>query len=266
MLKKRLLTYIVLVALILVWVIYSPMPVFNFFLTVLLILAVWEWTRLIGLINNWQRWGYLILLLGINFSIYLGQIFTLNVIYLALVCWFFILFAIVFYPKGLRLWANSVTLAVLGIIILISFWLSLALLRNTEKGTMLTLYLLFLVCTADTVAYLIGKLWGKHKLAKEISPGKTIQGAIGGLIGAIAASVIGGFVFSITGWQWFSWVSFAIFVALISICGDLFISMLKRQQGLKDSGKLLPGHGGVLDRLDSLLSAAPLFLIVYAML
>lgn len=266
MFKKRLLTYIILATLVILWVVYTSAHVFNLILAALLIMAGWEWTRLMNFKNDWLRCIYLILILGVNFSIYLGQAFALDFICLALVCWFFIFFAIVFYPKGVRLWANNTVLSILGIIILVSFWLALTLLRSKDDGVLLILYLFFLVSMADTGAYLIGKLWGKHKLAAKVSPGKTIEGVIGGLIGVAAASIIAGLVFSINGWQWVAWLLIAFCTVSVSICGDLFISMLKRQQGLKDSGKLLPGHGGVLDRFDSLLSAAPFFLIVYATL
>ena len=266
MFKKRLFTYIILVALALLWVVYTSPQVFNLILTILFIVSVWEWTRLMGFKNAWQRWVYLILMLGINFFIYFGQVFTLDFIGLALVCWFFIFFAIVFYPKGVNFWTNNAVLSILGIIILVSFWLALALLKSKENGSLLTLYLIGLVSIADTGAYLIGKLYGQHRLAVKISPGKTIEGIIGGLISAAVISIIAGFVFSINGWQWVPWITIAFLTVLVSVCGDLFISMLKRQRGLKDSGKLLPGHGGILDRLDSLLSAAPFFLIVYAIL
>lgn len=122
-------------------------------------------------------------------------------------------------------------------------------------------YLLCLVWAADTGAYFVGKYFGRHKLAPQISPNKTKEGVLGAFLSVIGFSWFGGYFISAT-WQMLLWLS--LWVGLFAIVGDLFESALKRSVGLKDSGVLFPGHGGVLDRLDSLFAALPVFTFLVA--
>jgi phosphatidate cytidylyltransferase len=123
-------------------------------------------------------------------------------------------------------------------------------------GPLEVLLVLVLVWIADTAAYFAGRAWGRRKLAPAISPGKTWEGAAGGLIGALAYAIIGGFWIQEIAWTPF--LAAAALLAMVSIVGDLFESAAKRQAGVKDSGSLLPGHGGILDRIDSATAALPL--------
>jgi phosphatidate cytidylyltransferase len=118
------------------------------------------------------------------------------------------------------------------------------------------LLVLVLVWIADTAAYFVGRRWGRRKLAPSISPGKSWEGAAGGLIGALAYAIICGFF--IEGLAWAPYLAAAAVLAMVSIVGDLFESAAKRQAGVKDSGTLLPGHGGILDRIDSATAVLPL--------
>ena len=121
------------------------------------------------------------------------------------------------------------------------------------------MYFLILIWVADISAYFAGKKWGTTKLAPEISPGKTVAGMYGalisGLVCAVVLSLIYGFQLMIAA----DFVLLSVLTVLISIYGDLFVSVVKRQRGVKDSGSLLPGHGGVLDRIDSMIAAIPFF-------
>jgi phosphatidate cytidylyltransferase len=131
------------------------------------------------------------------------------------------------------------------------------LIRNWQNGAIWTFFLLAVVFSGDTVAYYVGKAVGSHKLCPEISPGKTVEGAMGGL----AASLLAGCLFKIYALTELSWpvcVGLALLLGVIGQIGDLVESMLKRSVEIKDSGSLLPGHGGVLDRIDGLLFAAPI--------
>ena len=120
-------------------------------------------------------------------------------------------------------------------------------------------FLLIIWC-ADTFALFAGKAFGRHKLAPSISPGKTIEGVVGGAIAAVLVALIFAFVFlPFSQTEIMAWSALAFFAALISVVGDLFESRAKRRAGAKDSGRLLPGHGGVLDRVDGLIAAAPFF-------
>jgi len=126
------------------------------------------------------------------------------------------------------------------------------------NGRLLLLYLLVLIAAADVGAYFGGRTFGKRKLAPHVSPGKTWEGLAAGMLAAATIGVIGALLFEVPFW---TWLFLCELVALVSVVGDLTESMFKRQAGLKDSGNLLPGHGGVLDRIDSLTAAAPTFLL-----
>lgn len=137
--------------------------------------------------------------------------------------------------------------------VLISY---LTLIRNSPEGIFWIFFLLLLVAAADTGAYYIGTWFGKHKLCPSVSPGKTVEGFIGGL----AALSVAGTAFKWYVFPQFTWgITFLLFlsIGLIGPLGDLFESVLKRSSKVKDSGSLLPGHGGILDRIDALLFAAP---------
>jgi phosphatidate cytidylyltransferase len=128
-------------------------------------------------------------------------------------------------------------------------------------GPLEVLRVLVLVWIADTAAYFVGRAWGRRKLAPAISPAKTWEGALGGLIGALAYAIIGGFW--IQGIAWVPFLAAAALLAMVSIVGDLFESSAKRQAGVKDSGSLLPGHGGILDRIDSAAATLPLAALLW---
>ena len=138
-------------------------------------------------------------------------------------------------------------------------WLALTFLRDLDNGSWWILALLLIIWSADIGAYFTGRALGRHKLAPHLSPGKTIEGLAGGLVAAAAVGWLAISQLPLNAPEGLSWVLLAILTALFSVGGDLFVSLHKRTSGCKDSGKLFPGHGGVLDRLDSLLAGAPLF-------
>ena len=122
--------------------------------------------------------------------------------------------------------------------------------------------LFLVVCLADTAAYYSGRRFGRRKLAERLSPGKTIEGVIGGLLAVLTAALaISSVLWPENPTRNIAFAVFCVVVAVFSIAGDLFVSVLKRSAGVKDSGRLLPGHGGVLDRIDSTLSAAPVYVL-----
>lgn len=147
----------------------------------------------------------------------------------------------------------------LGILCLLVAWLAVVWLHARENGPALLLSLLVLVWLADSAAYFTGRAWGKRKLAPMISPGKTLAGLGGALV---AAALLGGGLAKVgllPGQDLPAMVVIFLLLAIVSVAGDLAESAVKRQAGVKDSGQLLPGHGGVLDRIDSLIAAAPVF-------
>jgi phosphatidate cytidylyltransferase len=156
---------------------------------------------------------------------------------------------------------NSVPGNVLvGLLILVPSWLSAFYLhKNWDIGNGLLLLFFVIVWSADTGAYFTGRLIGTHKLAPAISPGKTWEGVFGGMVTVILAALAGCYALNISGDKMIYFIIIAVITAVYSITGDLFISICKRSLNLKDTGHLLPGHGGLLDRIDSTLSALPVY-------
>lgn len=138
-------------------------------------------------------------------------------------------------------------------------WFAISWVRLQSEGSWLILLLLLIVWAADTGAYFAGKTFGKKKLAAHISPGKTQAGLLGGLIAAPLMALLATNLMPVPHIETVSLILLSLVTALVSVAGDLMISLHKRISELKDSGNLLPGHGGILDRLDSLLAAAPFF-------
>ena len=138
-------------------------------------------------------------------------------------------------------------------------WFALSWIRIQPEGSWLILLMLLIVWATDTGAYFSGKTFGKRKLAHNISPGKTQAGLVGGLVAAPLTALLAMKLMPLASIGTGRLILLSLIVALVSVAGDLMISLHKRTSGFKDSGKLLPGHGGILDRLDSLLAAAPFF-------
>ena len=151
-------------------------------------------------------------------------------------------------------------LSLIGVLVLMPCWAAVNFVRNqNDNGLALLLFLLVLIWGADSSAYFVGKKWGKTSLAPRVSPGKTMAGAGGALLFLLIYSLAVLIACSVPYALW-PWVLTLAFVTVIfSIIGDLFESVMKRQVGVKDSGKIFPGHGGLLDRIDSLTAAAPVF-------
>jgi len=171
--------------------------------------------------------------------------------------WVAILLAIVTYPRTQSIWGRSWLMAAIAWFILSLFGNALWGLFHQNQGRSLLVYLLGLVWATDIGAYAFGKRWGKHRLIPNVSPGKTLEGCGGGILSASAIAGLGAYYFQPP--NWLIWFVEAWLVISIAMLGDLWISMLKRRVKLKDTGHILPGHGGILDRLDSLVASLPLF-------
>ena len=257
MLKQRLLTALLLIPIFVFIVLKAPSDVFYSFTGLIVVLGAWEWSFFMGVNQFPQNCIYPLVMIFILFIAYLLPI--VPVLSIAFGFWLVAAFLVGFYPKGVSGWQNKSVIGLMGVGVLVPCWLAVNFIRHSDNGIMLLLVLFLLIWGADSGAYFIGKKWGKHKLLPNVSPGKTWEGLLGALLTAGVISVLGFFDEVIPFSHWPLPLLLALITVLFSILGDLFESMLKRRAGLKDSGRLLPGHGGILDRIDSLTAAAPLF-------
>jgi phosphatidate cytidylyltransferase len=146
-----------------------------------------------------------------------------------------------------------------GLLVLIPAWAGLVWIHQLSRGPYLVLFLLVLIWIADSGAYFAGRRWGRRKLAPLVSPGKTREGAYGALAGGLLWGGVLAALYGVSVPQQGCLVLLCLLTVVASIVGDLYESLSKRERGVKDSGSLLPGHGGILDRIDSLTAAAPVF-------
>ena len=283
MLLKRVLTAIVLIAGLIVLAVFSSPFVFAVSVALITVLAGMEWTRFIGVESAGAGTGYVISLAGLLIGAFfligatpdavdLEPLRVLSLMGFGCVFWLLAAWLLTGYPANSSSWNDQSHVALMGIFVLLPTWCGIVQLKYLDESGRLVLGLVALVSIADIGAYFTGRAWGRRKLAPALSPGKSWAGFWGGMvacviltIGVVAVVAVG--VMPLTLIQGVLAVLGAVLVSLSSVVGDLFESMLKRNRNLKDSGTLLPGHGGVLDRLDSLTAATPfavlwLFLIL----
>jgi phosphatidate cytidylyltransferase len=268
MLKQRVITAVLLVLALGSAVAFVTPQGFAVLMALVLLLGAWEWALLAGYRSRVARSLY-VLLIAVAMVLLAGRLgFPLardglrEVLGAAGLMWAMGLLWVMSYPASAKLWGNKIVLSVLGALVLVPCGMALIYLREAH-GLNSVLYVVAVVCSADIGAYFAGRAWGHRKLAPAVSPGKSWAGFWGGLACALLLGVI-------AAWQqWFPmyapWQCMMATGAasLASVLGDLLESMVKRHRGVKDSGRLLPGHGGVLDRLDSLTAAAPVFALFW---
>lgn len=227
---------------------------------VVVLLAGWEWSRLAGVVATSGRIAFLLVLaLAVGTTWWLGT-GTVAQILVSLVVAFWVGVSAWFLAGGHpRTGITGVRMrwVIAGLVILPTLFVSVMTLVGLDNGRILLLYALFLVFAADTGAYFAGRSFGRRRLAPAVSGGKTWEGFAGGLLGATVFSAAVALALGIDPAWWWAWLSIGIVAAGLSVSGDLFESVLKREAGEKDSGTLLPGHGGLLDRVDSVLAALP---------
>ena len=255
-LVQRVLTAAVLVAVLLAVLFAAPTGVAIAAAALLMLLAAREWTVFLSGVQPLIRYLYLLLLAGVyavGYWLVPGQLDLSLVLWAALAWWLTALVWILRYPMPISPFAAGLA----GIFVLVPAWISLlSILLVAGQGSALLLLALTIIWAADIGAYFAGHRWGRLKLAPHVSPGKTLEGVAGGLASAVVVAGLGG---SLLGLPLAAMLPLGLSMAALSIVGDLTESMFKRSVGIKDSGRLFPGHGGVLDRIDSITAAAPLF-------
>ena len=263
MLRQRILTAAWLAPLALAGLFGLSGGAFAAFTAAVVLLAAWEWANLAGLSEGGRRLapvaGLGLVMAGLHAA---GMTLSPWLLWLAVPGWLVNLYWVVGYPERAGQWHGTGMRLAMGLWVLLPTWVGFNVLR--EAGAAWLLFVLLLVWGADIGAYFVGKSLGKRKLAPSVSPGKTWEGVAGG----VAVTALLAMSFAV--WQGLGLASglmllaATVLVTLASVVGDLLESMLKRHRGLKDSSHLLPGHGGVLDRVDSLTAAVPLFALVQA--
>lgn len=271
MLKDRVTTTLILIPLLVAAVFLLTTKILAYVFGAFLLIGAWEWSRLSGLRSIIFRGGYVgtFLLLMVSGYELIFQRQLLQTLMLGVsVYWLLVFLWLVILPvdKILSNVTSSVYLkGVVGFILLIPVWLSLlALHASGANGVYILLSLFILIWVADSGAYFVGRLIGLTKLAPAISPGKTLEGVYGALVtGAMTAFIIG-HLLNYSVYSLLSYISLSLLCIVFSIVGDLFESVIKRSARVKDSGSIFPGHGGVMDRIDRLTAAAPLYFLGFS--
>ena len=264
MLYQRILTAIPLAAFVFWIIFFQSNAVFFYFLLFVVFVSGYEWARLSGVNNNPLRMLFAFVITAVTWAIpqYLAD-YILWLIYISVLWWF----SISYYLKLAKPKAANSKLKpdklFIAFVVLPAAALAMQKIHAMTQGADWLFYALALVWVADTGAYFAGKKFGKNKLAPNISPGKTKEGLVGAVLATSLYTLVASYYFELDTERSALLVLLSVILTFISASGDLYFSFLKREAGLKDSGNILPGHGGILDRIDSVLAAMPVFAVGY---
>ncbi|MEH6559548.1 MAG: phosphatidate cytidylyltransferase [Oceanicoccus sp.] len=268
MLKQRIITAIVLITIIGAGILLLPPIGLAALFGVLVVIAAWEWAAMAGLSAIVTRLSYAVFIALLIFSsAYYSQVLSANpktdlirdILGAGCLWWAVAFLWVRSFPASAVIWRAGVMRMVMGALTLVPAWMAVVYLRHHEYGIELIFLVIAIVASADIGAYFSGRAWGKSKLAVAVSPGKSWAGFWGGLTSSVSVVIILWLLFDGGRHGLLAVVAIVLVTALASVLGDLLESMMKRQQGIKDSGRILPGHGGMMDRLDSMTAAAPVF-------
>ncbi|PTU03274.1 phosphatidate cytidylyltransferase [Pseudomonas sp. HMWF031] len=262
MLKQRIITALILLPIALCGFFLLEGSAFALFIGLVVTLGAWEWARLAGFTAQSMRFGYAAVVAVMLLVMHLLPGLAPWILGASVIWWGGATYLVLTYPQSSAHWASAACKLVVGLLILLPAWQGLVLIKQEPLGNWLIMAVMVLVWGADIGAYFSGRAFGKRKLAPQVSPGKSWEGVYGGLVSSLLITVIVGFVRDWTVAQLFKGLIGAALIVFVSVVGDLTESMFKRQSGIKDSSNLLPGHGGVLDRIDSLTAAIPVFAVL----
>lgn len=270
MLKTRVITALILAPIAIGGIFFLPPLGFALFTGVMITLGAWEWANMAGMTRPAARIGYAGLVAAALFLLY--EPYSL-VLWLALVWWGLCLLLVRSYPNGSAAWSPIPVRAVMGLFVLVPAWVGLNQLRTgsfqfgtIDNNLLLILYVFFIVWVADIGAYFAGRAFGKAKLAPRVSPGKSWAGVWGGLAAVSVLAIVAAWIADAGVRDGGLLIAASLVTGAVSVLGDLLESMLKRFRGIKDSSQLLPGHGGIMDRIDSLTAAIPVFALLIVQL
>lgn len=260
MLKSRIATALVIAPMTLVAVFFLSSQAFALFMALIVLIAAWEWTAMMRLVSRSQRTVYI---LSVLFAIVLVQkalpLYEQLIFAVASGWWVLATGLVVLYPRACALWCGRVSKGVVGFLVLVPTWAAMVYIRELDQGPWLIVYMFLVVWGADTGAYFAGKRFGKHKLMPHVSPAKSWAGVGGASVTVVLVTMLSHEYLHFSQALGFGVYALALMLLFVSVVGDLTESMFKRQCGIKDSGSILPGHGGIMDRIDSLTAAAPVF-------
>ena len=267
MLKQRVITAIILTIVFLSALFGLSPTYFPIFIGVIVLIGAWEWANLSSFAALWQRTIYTIFIAAILLVLakYLGLFeadphlnvdLIKSILLIACGWWALALLLVQGYPSSAILWGQKIIRLLIGVLVLVPTWLALIYVHSQPQGAWLVVTIAGIVAAADIGGYFAGRKFGKHKLAPAVSPGKTWEGFIGGQLSNL---VLASLLAYLTGSNIGLVLAVIVPTSLFSVLGDLLESMVKRHAGVKDSGVILPGHGGILDRVDSITAAAPVF-------
>ncbi|PKI02646.1 phosphatidate cytidylyltransferase [Glaciecola sp. 33A] len=282
MLKQRIITALILAPLAILAILFLPVEEFKIAVAGVVALGAYEWANMSGITGRVSKASFMsliVLICGVLIFAVDGQEVwyqgELNSIYktilgIAAVWWAVSLGMILTYPKYSSVWTQNVPIrAAFGVLTLIPTWVAVISLRNNLYevdpfyGASLIFYVLGIVWAADIGAFFVGVKFGKHKLRPNVSPGKSIEGLFGGVMASLAIIAFAALHYQFEASRMGLHLLIGIITVAVSALGDLNESMFKRCAGIKDSGRLLPGHGGIMDRIDSLTAAFPIFAFCY---
>ncbi|WP_413111259.1 phosphatidate cytidylyltransferase [Thaumasiovibrio sp. DFM-14] len=276
--KQRVLTALILAPLVVAGIFFLPFSAFMLALFALTVVGFWEWsqfTRPSHRVTETILMSSVLLLSVLVVPTDLDALQRIGSAHKAIlavgaVWWLFASWLVITYPASNRKVAATTAIKqCYGLLTLLPFFWSMLMLRaydyhvDSYNGAQLVMLVCFLVWAADSGAYFAGRAFGRRKMAPAVSPNKTMEGLFGGIVAAIIVTGLVAMAFGIPFKGPFSLLVIAMITVVISVMGDLVESMFKRVSGIKDSGRILPGHGGILDRIDSLTAALPVFALLY---
>ncbi len=265
MLKDRVLTALLLAPLAIAGLMFLPSGLVALASGAVMAIGAWEWGQLAGWSANAPRLAYALATMACLLATYClmgwswGTGGMLMLATTSILWWAIALYWVMDYQRsGVGIPRSRPLLALAGVLVVVPAWGAFVGLHQMIGGY-LAVTLLLLVWAADSAAFFVGRRWGRHKLAERVSPGKTWEGVLGGLVVSAGVAWLGAWSLGYALGEGLQFLAVCLITVAFSVLGDLFESLVKRQAGVKDSGRLLPGHGGVLDRIDSLTAAAPIF-------
>lgn len=262
MLRSRIITGLALAFTALISIYLLSVSAFSVFFWFVGAVAAYEYAGLAGIEERWVRWAYAGIFTALVLLTFYLPALRVPGLFISAAIWALALVAVFTYPRSGSLIQPWVT-GILGVFICWAAWIALVVIREAPGGSNWLLWMFLVVAVADIGAYFSGRQFGRRKLAPEVSPGKTWEGFWGGML---ASSVVCGSILVAMGRFNGGWIFIMVLLVTVSVVGDLFESVLKRERGVKDSGAILPGHGGALDRIDSAIAVLPYFalILIYA--